>query len=79
MDLQSEKLSVLQQIINSDDESLIRDIKSLINTRDFDWFDELSSSQQNDIREGISQLDRGESFSHEEAKKDLVFNGYYLV
>ncbi|WP_316847930.1 hypothetical protein [Pedobacter psychrodurus] len=69
MDLQSEKLSLLQQIINSDDESLISDIKSLINTRDYDWFDELSSSQQNDIREGISQLDRGESFSHEEAKK----------
>jgi hypothetical protein len=69
MDLQSEKLSLLQQIINSDDESLISDIKSLINTRDYDWFDVLSSSQQNDIREGISQLDRGESFSHEEAKK----------
>lgn len=69
MDLQSEKLSVLQQIINSDDESLIRDIKSLITARDFDWFDGLNSSQQNDILEGISQLDRGESFSHEEAKK----------
>ena len=69
MDLQSEKLSVLQQIINSDDESLIRDIKSLITARDLDWFDGLNSNQQNDIMEGINQLDRGESFSHEEAKK----------
>ncbi|WP_029280005.1 hypothetical protein [Pedobacter borealis] len=69
MDLQSEKLNVLQQIINSNDESLIRDIKSLITTRDFDWFDGLNSNQQNDIMEGINQLDRGESFSHEEAKK----------
>jgi len=69
MDLQSEKLSVLQQIINSDDESLIRDIKSLITARVIDWFDELNDSQKNDIFEGISQLDRGESFSHEEAKK----------
>ncbi len=69
MDLQSEKLSVLQQIINSDDESLIRDIKSLITARDFDWFDGLSGSQQNDVLEGINQLDNGESFSHEEAKR----------
>ena len=69
MDLQSEKLSVLQQIINSNDESLIRDIKSLITARDFDWFDGLNSNQQKDILEGINQLDRGESFSHEEAKK----------
>ncbi|WP_165456330.1 hypothetical protein [Pedobacter kyonggii] len=45
MDLQSEKLIVLQQIINSNDESLIRDIKSLITTRDFDWFDGLNSNQ----------------------------------
>ena len=69
MDLQSEKLNVLQQIINSNDESLIRDIKSLITARDLDWFDGLNSNQQNDIMEGINQLDRGESFSHEEAKK----------
>ena len=69
MDLQSEKLSVLQQIINSDDESLIRDIKSLLTARDFDWFDGLSGSQQNDVLEGINQLDKGDSFSHEEAKR----------
>lgn len=69
MDLQSEKLNILQQIINLNDESLIRDIKSLITARDFDWFDGLNSNQQNDIIEGINQLDRGESFSHEEAKK----------
>ncbi len=69
MDLQSEKLNVLQQIINSNDESLIRDIKSLITSRDFDWFDGLSKHHQNDVLEGINQLDRGETFSHEEAKK----------
>lgn len=69
MDLQSEKLNVLQQIINSNDESLIRDIKSLITARDFDWFDGLSKHQQNDVLEGINQLDHRETFSHEEAKK----------
>lgn len=68
MDLQSEKLSVLQKIINSDDESLIRDIKAVITGRDFDWFDELSKKQQDDILEGINQLDNGDFFTHEEAK-----------
>lgn len=73
MDLQAEKLNVLQQIINSNDESLIRDIKSLITAREFDWFEELNVNQQNDVLEGINQLDRGESFSHEEAKKRFSF------
>ena len=69
MNIQAEKLSVLQQILNTDDVSLIKDIKSLITSRDLDWFDVLSKSQQNDVLEGIAQLDNGEVFSHEEAKK----------
>ncbi|WP_442587094.1 hypothetical protein ACSBL2_13695 [Pedobacter sp. AW31-3R] len=69
MNRQAEKLNVLQQIINSDDVNLIKDIKSLINNRDMDWFDGLSKSQQNDVSEGLNQLDSGNFFSHEEAKK----------
>ncbi len=69
MNIQAEKLNVLQQIINSDDVNLIKDIKSLINNRDMDWFDGLSKSQQNDVTEGLNQLDSGNFFSHEEAKK----------
>jgi hypothetical protein len=69
MNIQAEKLNVLQQIINSDDVNLIKDIKSLISSREMDWFDGLSKSQQNDVAEGLSQLDKGDFFSHEEAKK----------
>jgi hypothetical protein len=71
MNIQAEKLNVLQQIINSDDVNLIKDIKSLFNKRDMDWFDGLSKSQQNDVSEGINQLDSGNFFSHEEAKKKI--------
>jgi predicted transcriptional regulator len=59
---------VLQHIINSDDVNLIKDIKSLINNKDMDWFDGLSKNQQNDVTEGLNQLDSGNFFSHEEAK-----------
>ena len=69
MNIQAEKLNVLQQIINSDDVNLIKDIKSLINNREMDWFDGLNKSQQNDVTEGLNQLDSGNFFSHEEAKK----------
>lgn len=69
MNIQAEKLNVLQQIINSDDASLIKDIKSLISSRDMDWFDGLSKTQKSDVTEGIAQLDCGDVFSHEEAQK----------
>ena len=68
MNIQAEKLNVLQQIINSDDVNLIKDIKSLLSSRDMDWFDGLSKTQQSDVVEGLEQLDKGNSFSHEEAK-----------
>jgi hypothetical protein len=69
MNIQAEKHNVLQQIIDSDDVNLIKDIKSLINNREMDWFDSLTKSQQNDVTEGLSQLDSGNFFSHEDAKK----------
>jgi hypothetical protein len=73
MNIQAEKLNVLQQIINTDDIGLIKDIKALINNRDLDWFDGLSKSQRADVEEGLAQLDNGQSFSHEDAKKRFGF------
>lgn len=73
MNIQAEKLNVLQQIINSDDIGLIKDIKSLISNRELDWFDNLSKHQQADVKEGLTQLDKGQSFSHEDAKKRFDF------
>jgi hypothetical protein len=68
MNIKAEKINVLQQIINSDDVNLTKDIKALINNREMDWFDGLSKRQQNDVTKGLKQLDNGISFSQEEAK-----------
>lgn len=69
MNLEIEKLDLVQAIISIDDESLIRDIQALLHNREADWFDELSSKQQADVLEGIAQLDAGKTITHEEAKK----------
>jgi len=37
------------------------------NNEDFDWFDELTEEQQQDVFTAIEQLDRGEGIPHEEA------------
>ena len=64
----AEKLTILQKIINTNDEGLIKDIRSLLNSRDLDWFDGLHNDQQSDVLEGIDQLNSGKIFSHDEAK-----------
>lgn len=73
MNLQAEKLNVLQHIINSEDVNLIRDIKALISHKDMDWFENLTKYQQNDVEEGIKQLDAGDHFSHDEAKRKFGY------
>lgn len=69
MNLEAEKLNVLQQIITTNDLGLIRDIKGLLNNRDLDWFDGLNKSQKKDVEIGLSQLDKGNFLTHEEVKK----------
>lgn len=72
MNIEAEKLSVLQQIINTNDVDLIMDIKQLLNSKEVDWFDGLSKAQQNDVEEGIAQLNKGEVLTHEDVK--MKFN-----
>ncbi|RZJ77220.1 MAG: hypothetical protein EOO47_17430 [Flavobacterium sp.] len=72
MNIEAEKLSVLQQIINTNDLDLIRDIKQLLNSKEVNWFDGLSKVQRNDVEEGIAQLDKGEVLTHEDVK--MKFN-----
>ncbi len=69
MDLQAEKLNILQTIMSTKDEGLIMDIKAFLGGRKTDWFDELSEEQQQDVLEGLTQADNGETVSHEEAVK----------
>lgn len=69
MDLQAEKLNILQTIMNTNDEGLIMDIKAFLGERKADWFDELSGEQQKDVLEGLAQADNGETVPHAEAVK----------
>ena len=66
MNIQAEKLNLLQAIMNINDEGLIMDVKAFLSNRKADWFDELSDEQQKDILEGLAEADRGETVAHSE-------------
>lgn len=69
MDLQAEKLNILQTIMNTTDEGLIMDVKAVLFDRKVDWFDELSDEQQKDVLDGLAEADRGETIPHAEVVK----------
>jgi len=67
MDLQAEKLKLVQAVLNINDIGLIKEVGQLLKTRNRDWFDDLSEDQQQSILRGIEQADRGETITHDEA------------
>ncbi len=67
MNLQAEKLKLVQAILNIDSLKLIKDVEALIMSQEHDWFDDLSEIQQQSVLRGIEQADRGETISHKEA------------
>ncbi|HEY4324918.1 MAG TPA: hypothetical protein VGN20_13060 [Mucilaginibacter sp.] len=69
MNLQAEKLNILQTIISSDDEALIMDVKAFLSDRKTDWFDELSEDQQKDVLDGLAEADKGDTVTHAEVVK----------
>jgi hypothetical protein len=69
MDLQAEKINILQTIISTNDEGLIMDVKAFLSDRKKDWFDELNEEQQRDVMEGLKQADSGETIPHAEVVK----------
>ena len=69
MDLQAEKLSIVQTIVTTKDAGLISDVKAFLAYRKADWFDELGEEQQKDVLEGLAEADRGETLPHAEVVK----------
>ncbi|MDR6941776.1 hypothetical protein [Mucilaginibacter pocheonensis] len=69
MNIQAEKLNLLQTIMNTNDEGLIMDVKAFLSGRKADWFDELSDERQKDVMEGLAEADRGETVAHAEVVK----------
>lgn len=67
MDLQAEKLKLVQAVLNIDDIGIIKEVGKLLKSHNYDWFDDLNEGQQQSVLRGIEQADRGETITHEEA------------
>jgi predicted transcriptional regulator len=67
MDLQAEKLKLVQAVLNIDDVNVVKAVEEFLAGQHMDWFDDLSDEQQASVMRGLEQADRGETITHEEA------------
>ena len=66
------KYKIISKIINSKDESVLNAVKSLLNIEDEgDFWDELGTDDKAAINEGLEQLDKGQSVSHQSVRDEI--------
>ncbi|RKQ42451.1 hypothetical protein BXY85_3061 [Roseivirga pacifica] len=60
MDIQAEKLRLIEWLASLKDSSTISELIAFKKSKEADWWDEFSSEEKAEIEEGLAQADRGE-------------------
>ena len=71
MDIQAEKLGLIEWIAQLNDSAIIAKIKSIHDdySRPTDWWDDVSTGEKESIARGLNDISEGRVHSHESAKK----------
>jgi len=60
MDIQTEKLELIKLLLNTDNPGIIQSIRQIFQKeKTTDFWDELSSEQQLEIKQGSSEIEQG--------------------
>jgi predicted transcriptional regulator len=66
------KYQLIEKIVQTNDESLLQEIKVLLESASGDWWEKTSQAERESIERGIQQADRGEVIPHEQAWSQLL-------
>ncbi|GAA3629635.1 hypothetical protein [Flavivirga jejuensis] len=71
MDIQSTKIELIKTILAIENNDFIQKVAEFIKKEKVDFWTELSISEQNEIREGINELDKGKRVSYDSFLKKI--------
>ncbi len=71
MNIQTEKLGLIEWIARLNDSSVIEKLKKIYeeNSQSSDWWNEISISEKESIERGLKDIEEGRIHSHETARK----------
>ncbi len=69
MSLKEEKLQIVDRIIHTDDATVIRKVKKLLDAAEKDFWDELPAHVKASVERGLKDVKEGRVKSHEEVFK----------
>jgi hypothetical protein len=65
------KYKIVEKIIQSNDDSLLNEIKSLVGLSDFDFWNELPIEVKQAVNKAKAELDRGEGVPHSQIMAEV--------
>ena len=71
MDIQTSKIELVKLILDSDNSEFIQKVADFVKKEKSDFWNDLSLSQQNDIKKGIEDLENGKRIEFSEFLKKI--------
>lgn len=69
MDIQATKLELMQLLLETEREDLLKKVKSLFQEDQKDWWDQLKNNEKQEVEIGLKQIDENKVKSHDEVMK----------
>lgn len=70
MDIKAEKIALAKRVLDTDDETILKNVKAVLDGLDVDWWDDLPEEAKASVERGLQESDKGELFMHEEVMKN---------
>ncbi|GGG40967.1 hypothetical protein [Christiangramia forsetii] len=71
MDIKTTKIELVKAILEIDNNDFIQKVADFINKEKVDFWDELSASEQKEIKQGIEELNQGKRVSYDSFLKKI--------
>ncbi|HET8886686.1 MAG TPA: hypothetical protein VFM70_10090 [Salinimicrobium sp.] len=71
MDIQATKLKLLKTILENENAEFIQKVADFVKKEKSDFWDELSLMEQEEIKQGMTELDSGKRISYEDFLKKI--------
>ena len=71
MDIRTTKLELLKMILETDNNDFIQKLSDFVKNERVDFWDELTISEQSEIKKGIDELDNGKRVTYNSFLKKI--------
>lgn len=69
MNIEATKLELIHLLLQTQKESILKKLKSVFEEEQVDWWSEMSKNEQEEIKTGLAQADKGEYKANETVMK----------